>query len=223
MSGGPGRCEAHGLAVGPDGSCVLCRRDDASSPTLGRWLVGAALVLVAGVAVAGIVHVRRPRPPPPLATSPSPAAQPAIAATAAPTTAVVTAADEPTAPPGTTATWPGAATTPPAATAPATAVAAAPSIDPHALRAAMRSVNIVMYTTTWCPQCKKAKAWMAEQDLSYVEHDVDASESALRDCKKLNPRCSIPTIDIDGEVIIGFGAAHLRWSVDQAARRRMKP
>lgn len=206
------RCERHDLARGPDGLCVLCARD-AAPRSDGRVAIVVALLVVAGVAVAGVLHVRKPSP---IAAAPAPS--PTIAAV--PTETATTAMQAPTslAPP------------PPENTpfAPvATAVAAATTVqqpsgpDPIALRVAARNVNIVMYTTTWCPQCRKAKAWLNENDVRFVEHDIEASDSDLAACKKLNPVCSIPTIDIDGEVIVGFGPAHMRAAIDNAARRRL--
>ena len=104
---GRGRCEEHDLARGPDGRCVLCRRDE--TPPAPRSKVHRAVVLVGvlttlfgGVAFArGVVASRAahvappppvfearettaPHPPPPIETehqNPDPVAPPAPSTT----------------------------------------------------------------------------------------------------------------------------------------------
>jgi len=38
----------------------------------------------------------------------------------------------------------------------------------------------------------------------------------------LNPKGGVPTIDIDGEVLIGFGAEHMQEALRRAAERRTR-
>jgi len=176
-------------------------------------LVGAAGLVLAAITVAGVLHVRELNAPKPIAALPaeSVAVGPTAVAPHGP------ADPQPTAP----RDLPPLEKPASAPELPAAAPVPAPTVDPVALKTARRSVNIVMYTTTWCPQCKRAKAWMSDNDVAYTEHDIEASPQAMRDCKKLNPKCSIPTMDIDGEVVIGFGAETLRATVDRAARRHL--
>jgi len=190
---------------------VLCEREAPSRGSSRAPLIVAGLV-VAGVAIAGVVHTQRPRPQP-IAALPTETAATATNVAAAETTALpreLPAAETMYVPPSVyTETVPGA---PPQQIA---------GPDPAALQSAAKQVKVVMYTTTWCPQCKRAKAWLNESSVSYEEHDIEASESDRAACKKLNPVCSIPTIDIDGQVIIGYGPTQMRAAIDNAARRRL--
>ena len=63
----PQRCVAHGLAAGPDGLCVLCRREQqavsSSEPRFGSslsgWLVlGTVIMLLAAVGILGLGLMR---------------------------------------------------------------------------------------------------------------------------------------------------------------------
>ena len=90
------------------------------------------------------------------------------------------------------------------------------------LRAAMRRVSVTMYSTEWCPVCTRARAWLRANAVSFEERDVDKSESARRVQLSLNPKGGVPTIDIDGEVMIGFGAKHLQEALRRAAQRRAR-
>jgi glutaredoxin len=90
------------------------------------------------------------------------------------------------------------------------------------LRAAMRRVSVTVYSTDWCPVCTKARAWLRANGVSFEERDVDKSETARRMQLSLNPKGGVPTIDIDGEVMIGFGAPHMQAALRRAAERRAR-
>ena len=87
--------------------------------------------------------------------------------------------------------------------------------------AALSDVEITMYSTTWCPVCEKARTWLRTNKINYTEHDVEADESANRACKLLNPRCSVPTIDVDGDVLVGFSGQSMGQSIARATQRRL--
>jgi glutaredoxin len=83
-----------------------------------------------------------------------------------------------------------------------------------------RNVSVMMYSTSWCPACKMAREYMTSKGIAFVDHDVDESESAHDELVRLNPRGSIPTIDVEGDVMVGFSAEHFEDMLDRAARRR---
>ncbi len=41
--------------------------------------------------------------------------------------------------------------------------------------------RVVMYGTSWCPYCKKAREFFAREGIAYTEVDVETSERAKRD------------------------------------------
>ncbi|UJR86658.1 glutaredoxin family protein [Sandaracinus amylolyticus] len=91
---------------------------------------------------------------------------------------------------------------------------------PETLADASRIVSIEMYSAAWCQACSRAKAWMRDQGITYHEVDVDRRAGALAQLQMLNPRRSLPTFDVDGQVLVGFEEARLRAAIDDAARRR---
>ncbi len=90
---------------------------------------------------------------------------------------------------------------------------------PLTLADASRRVSIEMYTAAWCTACSRAKEWMREQGIAYVEVDVDARAGAMQQLRMLNPRGSVPTFDVDGEVLVGFQQARLVAAITGAADR----
>jgi glutaredoxin len=90
----------------------------------------------------------------------------------------------------------------------------------QSLNAARRRVSITMYSTSWCGVCSSARAYMLSKDIPFTELDVERDPLAHDRAKELNPRGSVPTIAIDDELLIGFGAAALESRIDRAARKR---
>ena len=86
------------------------------------------------------------------------------------------------------------------------------------LAAASETVSIEMYSAAWCTACSRAKAWMREQNISYHEIDVDQRTGAMGQLAVLNPRRTLPTFDVQGEVLVGFEPGALESAIRGAAR-----
>ena len=86
---------------------------------------------------------------------------------------------------------------------------------------AMREVSVTMYSTSWCPVCTKARSYMQQQGIAFVERDVEASSEARSAQRALNPKGGVPTIDIEGSVIVGFSASGIDAARRAAAERRL--
>jgi glutaredoxin len=82
-------------------------------------------------------------------------------------------------------------------------------------------VEVVVYYAPWCGYCTKARAYLAQRGIRNVEHDVDADTSASARHRRLNPRGSVPTIEIDGQVLVGFDAGGIERAIERAARARL--
>jgi glutaredoxin-like protein NrdH len=68
---------------------------------------------------------------------------------------------------------------------------------------------VKMYSLSTCGHCKATKRLLDECSVRYDFTDVDLLEgderaAILDDVRKLNPRCSFPTIIIGDKVIVGF-------------------
>ncbi len=188
------RCDVHDLALSPSGACVLCARA-AQSRAVTR--IGVGLTVALGLAVGAGVGVK------------------VLAAAMRRATAI----DVPPARPHAPAPPPAAAPRP-ANPANAGNPANAPPTEAE-IAAEQSSVSVVVYTTTWCPVCKRAKKWMAESGIVYTERDIEHDAAAMRDCRAINPRASIPTFDIEGATSAGFDADWVLQSIRAAAARHV--
>jgi glutaredoxin len=79
-------------------------------------------------------------------------------------------------------------------------------------------MHVVIYTASWCGYCRQAKAFMNSNGVSYEEHDVDASQDDARAMRRLNPSGGLPTIAINGRVMVGFSEPSFVSLVEAMAR-----
>ena len=79
----------------------------------------------------------------------------------------------------------------------------------------MMQKPVEMYTLSTCSHCKATKKFLDDCKVQYEFTDVDLlggdeRRAILEDVRKLNPRCSFPTIIIGGKVIVGFQEDQIR-------------
>jgi glutaredoxin-like protein NrdH len=75
--------------------------------------------------------------------------------------------------------------------------------------------DVKMYSLSTCGHCKATKKLFDECSVQYAFTDVDLLEgderaAILQDVRKLNPRCSFPTIIIGEKVIVGYKENEIR-------------
>ena len=70
--------------------------------------------------------------------------------------------------------------------------------------------DIIMYCTKWCPDCRRARAWLKERNLRFVEVDISRNREAAAKVRGwANGNETTPTFDIKGTIIVNFDPARL--------------
>jgi len=69
--------------------------------------------------------------------------------------------------------------------------------------------DVKIYTLSTCSHCRATKKFLDECKIQYDFTDVDTLQgeerkAILDDIRKVNPKCSFPTIIIGDRVIVGF-------------------
>jgi glutaredoxin len=58
---------------------------------------------------------------------------------------------------------------------------------------------ITMYTTAWCPDCRRAKTFLKERGVEYREVNIEVEESAEQIVTKANNgKQVVPTFEVGG-------------------------
>jgi len=74
----------------------------------------------------------------------------------------------------------------------------------------MTTKEVKVYSTPQCPWCKRTKQFLDDNGITYQDFNV-AEDSAARE--EIISKCdslAVPTICIDGEVMVGFNEALLK-------------
>lgn len=74
---------------------------------------------------------------------------------------------------------------------------------------------IVMYATSTCPYCAKARAYMEARGIAYEERNVDHSRAASQEFHQYGGR-GVPLFVVGSEVLYGFSAAALDAAIWRA-------
>jgi glutaredoxin len=77
------------------------------------------------------------------------------------------------------------------------------------------SPPVKMFTLSTCSHCKATKKFFDTCSVKYEFTDVDLlplaeRDAILKDVKKINPKCTFPTIIIGDQVIVGFHEDKIR-------------
>jgi len=218
------KCPRHQLATGPDGRCVLCRRDDPPAgsihaPGMGArplLQLAAGLVLLVSVTTAVVLWTRHQD-----AVLSSSARVSPYRAAVTPAAARPAEGEPPraTPPPAVVVTEPSedidedAAARDAAVDAPAdgrTVEATGPKQPTQEqIRAAVRQIPVSFYITSTCPVCASARAFLLANDISFVEKDIDENPASRAELLSMNPSGSVPTFNVDGRIVVGFDQAQL--------------
>jgi len=80
------------------------------------------------------------------------------------------------------------------------------------------TADIVLYCTPWCPACRKARAYLQERGIAYVEIDISRDRAAAQRVRGwANGSETTPTFDIKGTIIVDFNQAKLDQALEAAS------
>ena len=217
----PGRCSIHGLILAEDGKCVICRRGAAGvgadeprrtiSEPMWAVIIGGVILIGAG---AWLVFAD------PFSSKPKPGGEKVVlfSSTAEPTTAAIVE----TPPPRKTTVF---VNLDPPATSSAAAVEEPVSTDPteQQIQAAMRQVKIVMFSAGSDPFCEQVRTFLRKRKYTFTDYDVEKSETDRVEMQARDRSGTIPVLDVEGQILVGFDRQEFESTVRRIAEARIKP
>lgn len=77
------------------------------------------------------------------------------------------------------------------------------------------SEKVIVYKTDWCGVCKKAIAFLEREGIPYEAKDIEKDKSAAAELqakakKQGVPMGSVPVIDVNGKLMVGFDKRKLK-------------
>ncbi len=65
--------------------------------------------------------------------------------------------------------------------------------------------GVVMYCTNWCPDCRKARAWLNERNVAFTEVNISSTPGAEEQVRRWSGGDMVtPTFDVNGTILIDF-------------------
>jgi glutaredoxin len=90
------------------------------------------------------------------------------------------------------------------------------------LDAARHRVKVVLYTTERCTRCTEARSHLVAQGIYPTERDIDKDAKARARHRALTRKGGLPTLEVDGKVLVGFQEERLQKAIDRAAALRVQ-
>ena len=69
--------------------------------------------------------------------------------------------------------------------------------------------NVVLYTTSWCPYCRKARSFFQQANIPFTEYDIEKSTYAYKQYQQISGR-GVPVIVIGDRVVQGYNPQAIR-------------
>jgi mycoredoxin len=67
------------------------------------------------------------------------------------------------------------------------------------------SAKVILYCTPWCPSCGRARAFLKQHHIEYVEVDISRDrEAAARVRGWADGNETTPTFDIGGQIVVDW-------------------
>jgi len=67
------------------------------------------------------------------------------------------------------------------------------------------AADVVLYCTPWCPSCGRARAFLKQHHIDYVEVDINKDRSAAARVRGwADGNETTPTLDIRGQIVVDW-------------------
>jgi glutaredoxin len=77
------------------------------------------------------------------------------------------------------------------------------------------SVNVIMYMTSWCGFCRKAREYIRSLDVNLIEYDVEKDRSKREEFLRKSSGGGVPLIDVEGIIIKGYNPGAIKEAVEK--------
>lgn len=76
-------------------------------------------------------------------------------------------------------------------------------LNPPIPLAAIPAGSVVLYSTAWCGYCTKTRKFLTDNQIPFIEHDIEKSTDAYRDYKALGGK-GVPVVRVSDQVLHGY-------------------
>ena len=73
--------------------------------------------------------------------------------------------------------------------------------------------NVVIYSTSTCPYCIRAKQFLSDNNIAFTNYDVSSDQAKADEMVQKSGQMGVPVLDIDGEIIVGFDKDRIKQAL----------
>jgi len=78
------------------------------------------------------------------------------------------------------------------------------------------SINVIIYITSWCGYCRKAREYLQSLRVNLVEYDIEKNPSMEKEMlSKSGGAKGVPLIDVEGIIIRGYSPSAIKGAVER--------
>ncbi|MBN1405872.1 MAG: glutaredoxin family protein [Candidatus Omnitrophica bacterium] len=70
--------------------------------------------------------------------------------------------------------------------------------------------KVTVYSTPTCPYCIRAKQFLKENGVSFDDVDISLSPERVDEMVQKSGQMSVPVLDIEGEIVVGFDIGKIK-------------
>lgn len=81
--------------------------------------------------------------------------------------------------------------------------------------------KITLFSTSWCPHCKKAKEFFTSRNIPFINRDVEVDSDAMKLLTEKYKSQAVPVIVFgDDEIVLrGFNQKKIEDAIEQAGKK----
>ena len=68
-------------------------------------------------------------------------------------------------------------------------------------------MSVIVYSTTTCPWCHKAKEYLTSKGVQFEDINVGLDQKKAEEMFEKSGQMGVPVIDVNGTIIVGFDEA----------------
>ncbi|HEU5328162.1 MAG: glutaredoxin family protein [Thermomicrobiales bacterium] len=69
----------------------------------------------------------------------------------------------------------------------------------------VRPTQVIVYTTTWCPDCRAAKRYLDQRGIAYDEINIEETPGAAEQVEAWSGGYrTVPTFNVGGAIVVDF-------------------
>ena len=80
------------------------------------------------------------------------------------------------------------------------------------------AIDVILYQTSWCRYCTKAREFLTDAGVSLVIYDIEKEPEKRKDMMAKSGSRGVPVVDIEGIIVRGYSPDKMRSAIERKRR-----